>query len=235
MRFLVDRCAGRQLADWLREKGYDVLEARELGPDPGDGALLGHANAERRILVTIDTDFGELVFLHDVAHSGLVRLPLVTLGFRDILDMDFEQAPLVQDGRGAASPRRDGRNPSRQHPMRTPASMKALEELGRVRLSEHFFMREMLYSEIANFHGIATPRHRAWMPISPRNPTALGQPRLQDIRPTYGIFRFSAVLTAALELLTWTPSDCAKEVFTMAKTHPPYAPEFRRQMVELVR
>ena len=38
--------------------------------------------------------------------------------------------------------------------MRKPASMKALEELGRVRLSEHFFMREMLYSEIANFHGI---------------------------------------------------------------------------------
>jgi hypothetical protein len=32
--------------------------------------------------------------------------------------------------------------------------MKALETLGRVRLSEHFFMREMLYSEIANFHGI---------------------------------------------------------------------------------
>ena len=38
--------------------------------------------------------------------------------------------------------------------MRTPASMKALEKLGRVRLSEHFFMREMLYSEITNFHGI---------------------------------------------------------------------------------
>ena len=38
--------------------------------------------------------------------------------------------------------------------MRKPASMKALEALGRVRLSEHFFMREMLYSEIANFHGI---------------------------------------------------------------------------------
>ena len=38
--------------------------------------------------------------------------------------------------------------------MRKPASMKTLETLGRVRLSEHFFMREMLYSEIANFHGI---------------------------------------------------------------------------------
>jgi hypothetical protein len=39
--------------------------------------------------------------------------------------------------------------------MRKPETMRALEELGRVRLSPHFFMRDMLYSEIANFHGIA--------------------------------------------------------------------------------
>jgi len=32
--------------------------------------------------------------------------------------------------------------------------MKALEELGRVRLSENFFMRDFLYSEIASFYGI---------------------------------------------------------------------------------
>ncbi len=39
--------------------------------------------------------------------------------------------------------------------MKTPASMKSLENLGRVRLSEHFFMREFLYSEIANFYRIS--------------------------------------------------------------------------------
>ena len=38
--------------------------------------------------------------------------------------------------------------------MRKPASMMALEELGRIRLSEHFFIHEMLYSEIAHFDGI---------------------------------------------------------------------------------
>jgi hypothetical protein len=32
--------------------------------------------------------------------------------------------------------------------------MWSLETLGRVRLSRHFFMREFLYSEIANFHGL---------------------------------------------------------------------------------
>ena len=33
-------------------------------------------------------------------------------------------------------------------------SVAALTELGRVRLSEHFFMREMLYSEVSNVHGV---------------------------------------------------------------------------------
>ena len=39
--------------------------------------------------------------------------------------------------------------------MQKPASMKALEDLGRVRLSASFFMRDFLYSEIANFYGMA--------------------------------------------------------------------------------
>ncbi len=38
--------------------------------------------------------------------------------------------------------------------MRRPQSMWSLETLGRVRLSKHFYMREFLYSEIGNFHGV---------------------------------------------------------------------------------
>ncbi|WP_319529865.1 peptidase M15 [uncultured Cohaesibacter sp.] len=38
--------------------------------------------------------------------------------------------------------------------MKKPGSVQSLETLGRVRLSKSFFMRDMLYSEIANFHGI---------------------------------------------------------------------------------
>ena len=37
--------------------------------------------------------------------------------------------------------------------MQQPKSVKALEDLGRVRLSESFFMRDFLYSEIAAIHG----------------------------------------------------------------------------------
>ena len=37
--------------------------------------------------------------------------------------------------------------------MKVSESVNALEELGRVRLSKSFFMRDFLYSEIANFYG----------------------------------------------------------------------------------
>ncbi|MCI5048580.1 MAG: hypothetical protein MRY59_13850 [Aquisalinus sp.] len=38
--------------------------------------------------------------------------------------------------------------------MKKPGTIKSLEQLGRVRLSPSFFMRDMLYSEISNFCGI---------------------------------------------------------------------------------
>ena len=75
MKFLVDRCAGHLLAEWLRERGHDVVESRDLGPDPGDEQLLGIAHSQERVLITIDTDFGRLIFREQQKQSGLVRLP----------------------------------------------------------------------------------------------------------------------------------------------------------------
>lgn len=103
MRFLVDRCAGRRVAEWLRAEGHDVLEARELGPDPGDRALLQIATGQDRVVVTIDTDFATLVFAEGRAHSGLLRLPDVPSRLRielarEVLSRhgeDLEQGAIV--------------------------------------------------------------------------------------------------------------------------------------------
>ena len=99
MRFLVDRCAGRRLADWLSGQEHDVLEARTLGPDPGDRALLELAQSEERILITIDTDFGELIYLHDVPHAGLVRLPdvLAEQRIQLISEVIEQHGPALED------------------------------------------------------------------------------------------------------------------------------------------
>ena len=92
MKFLLDRCAGRRLADWLRRQGHDVVESRDRGPDPGDRTVLEWAAREGRILVTIDTDFGEFIFVEGARHCGLVRLPDVPAGKRiDLLAQVLER------------------------------------------------------------------------------------------------------------------------------------------------
>jgi predicted nuclease of predicted toxin-antitoxin system len=75
LRFLIDRCAGRVLADWLRSEGHDVADSREWGEDPGDSEILRRAASEQRVLITMDKDFGGLVFFQHEAHYGLIRLP----------------------------------------------------------------------------------------------------------------------------------------------------------------
>ena len=52
---------------------------------------------------------------------------------------------------------------------RTPQSYSGLEDLGRVRLSRYFFMRDFLYSEIGNFHAIPN------IPVDPDLAIAAGQ------------------------------------------------------------
>lgn len=52
MRFLVDRCAGHGLAQWLRGQGHDVREPTEVAPDPCDQALLlPNVPAGKRLLL----------------------------------------------------------------------------------------------------------------------------------------------------------------------------------------
>lgn len=89
MKFLIDRCAGRRLAEWLEGEGYDVLVAWAAEPDPGDARLLEMAAASGRVLVTIDSDFAALVYRFGAAHAGIVRLPDVTVATRIALMADL--------------------------------------------------------------------------------------------------------------------------------------------------
>ena len=75
--------------------------------------------------------------------------------------------------------------------MPAPTSVSELTELGRVRLSEHFFMREMLYSEVANFHGLAN------MPDDPDLAIAVGKRICEEIlEPLHQAFGHVSVRSA---------------------------------------
>ena len=74
MRFLLDVCvASRSLHTMLTDLGHDVLSARETAPGASDEALLALANQERRVLVTEDKDFGDLVFVRRLDHPCIIR------------------------------------------------------------------------------------------------------------------------------------------------------------------
>jgi predicted nuclease of predicted toxin-antitoxin system len=93
VRFLVDRCAGRRPAEWLQVQGHDVRASWDSGPDPGDAELLRAASQEGRILITIDSDFGTLVFLAKARHAGIIRLPDVPVAARiDLIKQNSGEA-----------------------------------------------------------------------------------------------------------------------------------------------
>lgn len=74
MRLPLDTCLSGKAATSLRDSGHDVAWVGDWPTDPGDAAILAWARDEKRILVTLDKDFGELAVVHGEPHCGIVRL-----------------------------------------------------------------------------------------------------------------------------------------------------------------
>ena len=78
MRILADENFPGDAVTALRGRGHDVLWVREEAPGIGDREVLARAQAEARIVITFDKDFGELAFrfgLPATAGVILLRLP----------------------------------------------------------------------------------------------------------------------------------------------------------------
>jgi len=77
LRFLVDFNVGQAVTEYLRMAGYDVSFVGELDPRMDDVDILALAVREGRIVVTMDTDFGKLVYHAGRPHAGilLLRMP----------------------------------------------------------------------------------------------------------------------------------------------------------------
>jgi predicted nuclease of predicted toxin-antitoxin system len=74
MRVLLDTCVWGGTKDTLSLSGHDVIWAGDWTSDPGDAEILSLAKTERRVLITLDKDFGELAVVSRIAHCGIVRL-----------------------------------------------------------------------------------------------------------------------------------------------------------------
>jgi predicted nuclease of predicted toxin-antitoxin system len=62
MRFMVDVCVGRSVGEWLSDRAHDVRMVTDFNPLAEDEEILKISYEEHRILITLDKDFGGLVF-----------------------------------------------------------------------------------------------------------------------------------------------------------------------------
>lgn len=76
MRFLVDECTGSKVANWLRGENHEVFSVFDEARGMTDDEVLTKAFVENRILVTNDSDFGEMVFRERRKHHGVIFLRL---------------------------------------------------------------------------------------------------------------------------------------------------------------
>ena len=74
MKVLLDACVWGKATAQIAAAGHDVVWVGDWDQDPGDEEILARANAEQRIVVTLDKDFGELAVMHSKPHYGILRL-----------------------------------------------------------------------------------------------------------------------------------------------------------------
>jgi predicted nuclease of predicted toxin-antitoxin system len=76
LKFLIDVGVGTSVDKWLRENGHDAISVRDVDSRAKDRDILQLAVREARMVITMDKDFGELVYSSGLGHSGVLILRL---------------------------------------------------------------------------------------------------------------------------------------------------------------
>lgn len=76
LKFLVDVGVGKAVENYLLEAGYDTKAVRDINPRMEDKEIILMAASEDRMVITMDKDFGELIYHSTLRHSGILLLRL---------------------------------------------------------------------------------------------------------------------------------------------------------------
>src|ERR1044072_9688739 len=74
MRFLADENVSGLVNARLPDKGHDVMSLAETRPATPDDEILNTGEADARILITEDRDFGEMVVRQRLGVRGVILL-----------------------------------------------------------------------------------------------------------------------------------------------------------------
>ena len=76
MKFLLDENISKSVALFLNQLGHQIFRIKEINPGAEDFQVLGLALRNQAILITLDKDYGELVFKKGKIHRGVILLRL---------------------------------------------------------------------------------------------------------------------------------------------------------------
>ena len=76
LKFIDDVGVSLKVEKWLQEIGCDIKAVRDINPKMTDHDILKIAASEKRMVITMDKDFGELVFNSKRSHAGVLLLRL---------------------------------------------------------------------------------------------------------------------------------------------------------------
>ncbi|MDZ4847280.1 MAG: DUF5615 family PIN-like protein [Chitinophagales bacterium] len=86
MKFVADESLDFTIVIALRNAGHDVYSIKEKSPFMNDDVILKLAKDQKRILLTSDKDFGELVYRLKLASYGIVLLRLPELSNKEKIE-----------------------------------------------------------------------------------------------------------------------------------------------------
>jgi predicted nuclease of predicted toxin-antitoxin system len=72
MNFVADESCAMPVIHALREAGHDVVAISEVAKGATDDQVLGQALDAKRVLITEDRDFGELVYARGRSSAGVI-------------------------------------------------------------------------------------------------------------------------------------------------------------------
>ena len=75
-KIVIDVGVGNIIEEWLFNNGYHVLAIRNINPKMDDIDIIEYASNENAIIITMDKDFGELVYKNSSLHTGILLLRL---------------------------------------------------------------------------------------------------------------------------------------------------------------
>lgn len=109
VKFLADECVGLPTIYFLKEEGYSVTTSTEAGLNSKqDMEVLSWAIKEKRILITEDIDFGNIILYPPKLHHGIILLrfrhrleneihAILTKLLKELPTKDFNKTLIIVD------------------------------------------------------------------------------------------------------------------------------------------